>query len=98
MIVVAKLKAKEGGETEMEKALTDMVSKVEKEEGTLVYTLHRHKKDPTVFLVYEKYKDKEAFKYHASTSHMEQLVSILGPLLAGEPEVEFYNEIAGLTK
>ena len=98
MIVVAKLKAKEGEEGEMEKALTDMVSKVEKEEGTLVYTLHRHKKDPTVFLVYEKYKDKEAFKYHASTSHMEQLFSILGPLLAGEPEVEFYNEIAGLTK
>ncbi len=30
MIVVAKLKAKEGEEGEMEKALTDMISKVEK--------------------------------------------------------------------
>ena len=98
MIVVAKLKAKEGDEGEMEKVLTDMVAKVAKEEGTLVYTLHRHKKDPTVFMVYEKYKDKEAFKYHASTSHMKQMFSILQPLLAGEPEIEIYNEIARLNK
>jgi quinol monooxygenase YgiN len=98
MIVVAKLKAKEGGAGEMEKALTDMVAKVEKEEGTLVYTLHRHKKDPTVFLVYEKYKNKEAFKYHSSTSHMKQLFSILQPLLAGEPAIEIYDEIARLNK
>jgi quinol monooxygenase YgiN len=98
MIVVAKIKAKAGCENEMEKALTDMVAKVETEEGTLVYTLHRHKKDPAVFLVYEKYKDKEAFKYHSATAHMKHLFSVLQPLLAGEPEIEFYNEIAGLNK
>ena len=98
MIVVAKIKAKSGEESKMADALQAMVSKVEKEEGTLVYTLHRHKKDPTVFMVYEKYKDKEAFKYHSSTSHMKQLFSILQPLLAGEPEIEIYDEIARLNK
>ena len=35
MIVVASLKAKSGKEGEMEKALRELVSKVEKEEGTL---------------------------------------------------------------
>ena len=98
MIVVAKLKAVEGEEKKMQEALTDMVSKVETEEGTLVYTLHRHKKDPTLFLVYEKYRDKDAFKYHSSTSHMKQLFSVLQPILAGEPEIDFYDELAGLDR
>ena len=82
MIVVAKLKAVSGEEGKMQEALTEMVSKVETEEGTLVYTLHRHKKDPAIFLVYEKYRDKDAFKLHSSTAHMKQLFSVLQPILA----------------
>jgi quinol monooxygenase YgiN len=49
-------------------------------------------------MVYEKYKNKEAFKYHSSTSHLKQLFSILQPLLAGEPAIEIYDEIARLNK
>ena len=51
MIVVAKLKSKSGEESKMAAALQAMVSKVEKEEGTLIYTLHQAQNDPTQFLV-----------------------------------------------
>ena len=55
MVVVAELKAIEGKEGEMEKALLAIIPDVKGEEATLVYTLHRDMGDPTKFLFYEKY-------------------------------------------
>ena len=98
MIVVARLKAKNGKEEEMETALREMVSKVEKEEGTLVYTLHRSQKDPSVFLFYEKYKDKDALSHHSSTPYFKELFGLLGPLFEGAPEIEMYDEIASMKR
>jgi quinol monooxygenase YgiN len=94
MIVLAKLKAKNGQQGKMEKALRDMVSKVSKEEGTLLYTLHRCQGDPTLFMFYEVYKDSKSLKYHSSTPYFKGLFEFLDPLLDGEPEIELYEEIA----
>ena len=96
MIVVAKLKARSGEESKMADALRAMVSKVETEEGTLVYTLHQAKKDPTQFLLYEKYTDGEALKAHSSTPYFKELFDALQPLLDGAPEIEMYDELARL--
>jgi quinol monooxygenase YgiN len=74
MIVVARIKAKSGEESKMADALQAMVSKVEKEEGTLIYTLHQ------------------------STPYFKELFGKLQPLLEGAPEIEMYDEIAGLHK
>jgi quinol monooxygenase YgiN len=97
MIVIAKLKAKDGREAKVEKALRDMVGKVEKEEGTLIYTLHRARKDPGRFLFYEKYKDIQALKAHNSTPYLKELFDTLEPLLTGAPEIEMYEELAGIS-
>jgi len=98
MIVVAKLKAKSGEESKMAEALRAMVAKVEKEEGTLAYTLHQAQNDPTQFLFYEKYAGAQALKAHSATPYFKELFGILKPLLDGAPEIEMYNEIARLQK
>ena len=98
MIVVAKIKAKSGEEDKMEKAFLDIMPKVAQEEGTLMYTLHRSQKDPTVFLFYEKYTDAQALSVHSSTPYFKELFGILKPLLDGAPEIEMYTEIAGLQR
>ena len=98
MILIAKLKAKDGKEGDMEEALRGMISKVQNEEGTLTYTLHRSKKDPSLFMFYEKYKDKDALSYHSSTPYFKELFGRLGSLLEGEPGVEMYEEIAGIKR
>jgi quinol monooxygenase YgiN len=94
MIVVARLKAKSGEESKMADALKAVVSKVEKEEGTLIYTLHQAQNDPTQFLLYEKYIDAQALKAHSSTPYFKELFGILKPLMDGAPEIEMYTEIA----
>lgn len=98
MIVVAKLKAKSGEESKMEEALRGMVSKVEAEEGTLMYSLHRSQKDPSQFLIYEKYRDAEALKAHSQTSYFKELFGALQPLLDGAAVIEMYDEVATLNK
>ena len=98
MIIVASLKAKNGKEEEMGKVLREMVGKVEKEEGTLIYTLHRSQKDPTQFMLYERYKDKDALDLHSSTPYFKEMLSVMGPLLDGAPGIEMYDEIARLKK
>ena len=96
MIVVAKLKAKVGEETNMEEALRGMVAKVAQEEGTLKYTLHRAQQDPSVFVLYEKYQDAAALKAHSSTPYFKELFGTLKPMLDGAPEIEMYDELAQL--
>ncbi len=94
IVVVAVLKAQTGKETEMEEALRAMIPKVRDEEGTIAYILHRAQGDPCKFLFYEKYKDQAAFDYHGSTPHIQELFGKIGSLLAAEPNIDMYEELA----
>jgi quinol monooxygenase YgiN len=94
IVVVAILKAQAGKEREMEDALRAMIPKVQPEEGTLAYVLHRAQNEPGKFLFYEKYKDKAAFDHHGSTPYIKELFSKIGPLLDGKPSIEMYEELA----
>lgn len=96
LVVVAVMKAQVGKEAEMEKALRDMLPKVEAEDGTLAYTLHRMKKQPQKFLMYEKYSDKDALNFHSSTPYFGELFGKIAPLFDGEPVIEVYEELASI--
>ena len=96
LIVVANMKAQVGKESEMEKALLDMIPKVESEEGTLGYSLHRMKKVPQKFLMYEKYRDKEALNIHSSSPHFAELFGKIAPLLDGDPVIEVYEMLSSI--
>ncbi|MDZ4165714.1 MAG: putative quinol monooxygenase [Smithellaceae bacterium] len=99
LVVVAKLKAKEGKGEELERAFLKMIAEVRaKEEGTLIYILHRAANDPGTFLFYEKYTDQAAFIHHSATPHFKELFAAIGPLLEGKPSIETYEELAGVSR
>lgn len=91
--IVAKLKAKQGSEKQMEEALRAMIPKVREEPGALVYILNRSVKDPTVFVFYEVYKDQAAFDLHTKTPHMAELQGKLPALLDGRPAIDILTEL-----
>lgn len=96
MIVVAKLKLKAGSEAAAEAAFRKQIDYVSREEPkTLVYRLHRSRKDATTFLFYEKYADAEAFDRHGKSSAMQELFRTLTPLLDGAPQIELYDDLGG---
>jgi quinol monooxygenase YgiN len=94
MVVVAKIKVKAGREAEAEAAFRKQIDYVTREErGTLLYLLHRGRKDRCTFLFYEKYADADAFDRHGKTSAIQELFRVLQPLLDGAPSIELYDEL-----
>lgn len=98
IILVATMKAKQGKEAELETALKSVIPKVELEKGTLKYVLHRAQDNAGQFLFYEKYVDKEALDFHGSTPYLKGLFSTITDLLAEEPSITLYEEIAAIKK
>ena len=96
MNVVARIKVKAGTEDEAEAAFRKQIDYVTREEpGTLEYVMHRLKKDPTVFLFYERYADAAAFDKHGKSPAMQELFGKLQSILAGPPVIEIFEELAG---
>ena len=96
--LVAKLKAVEGKQDELKKALTTMVEAVKANEpGVPTYSLHTSNDDPTLFLFYEQYADADAQEAHGKTDHMKAFGATLGGLLDGRPVLEHYTQIAGIS-
>jgi quinol monooxygenase YgiN len=96
MVVVAKIRVKQGREAEAEAAFRKQIDFVIREEpGTLLYIMHRGRKDATTFLFYEKYVDAAAFDRHGKSPAIQELFKTLSPLLEGPPSIELYDEIVG---
>lgn len=96
LTVVAVMKAREGMEKEMEEAINALVPKVQTEEGTLVYAVHRGRKARGKFLFYERYPDKDALNTHGSTPHFAEFFGKIAPLLDGDPSIEVYEDLASI--
>lgn len=97
--VVAKLKAQEGKEAELEAALTEMVEAVSANEPDVpTYSLHVADDDPTLYLFYEQYDSADAQQAHGQTDHMKALGAALGGLLDGRPEIGRYTQVAGVER
>jgi len=96
LVVIATMTAQAGKEQEMEKTLLDIIPKVEGEAGTLAYALHRVRKEPRKFIMYEKYRDKESFQHHGATSYFAELFGSIGPLLDGNPTIEICELLAAI--
>lgn len=91
--VAATMKTVEGKGDALEQEFKKLLPKVHSEPGTLVYIVHRALDDANKFFVYEKYENNEALKTHSSTPHFQEFFKIVGPWLAGRPEIALYKEI-----
>ncbi|HTW87110.1 MAG TPA: putative quinol monooxygenase [Candidatus Binataceae bacterium] len=70
--VIARLKARAGHEAEVAKRLSEITEKTRSEPGTQIFTVYKSLDDPTVFVIYEVYKDKTAFESHFHSPHVQE--------------------------
>ena len=73
VILTAMVKAKPDQVEAVKEALMSLVGPTRKEPGCLCYNLHQSKTDPTQFLFYEQWANKDAFDAHGKTPHMKAL-------------------------
>ena len=94
LTMVAKLKVQACKEAEFEQAAREMVAYVKAEEpDTLTYIFNRAAKDPQTFLFFERYAGPEALDVHEKSDQMAKLLSVVGPILDGAPEIDAYEEL-----
>lgn len=98
IVISAVLNAKRGKEVELEQLLKTLFNHVKQENGVVEYVLHRGQKDPGKFFFYEKYKDQQAVDFHMSTAYLKETFEKYEELLSKPSEVEFYENIATITK
>ena len=91
--IIAEIKAKDGKEKEIEALFARLIQEVEKEEGTLEYILHKSLNDPSKYMFYERYKDKDAIVRHSSTDYFKNAMKAMSPYLDGKPKIELHEEI-----
>ena len=89
--LIARVKAKEGEEEKVKKALSTMVAPTRKEEGCIHYILHQAADDKTLFMFYEVWTSRDALKKHVQTPHMKTLIASLKGLTDDGGGVKFYE-------
>jgi len=95
VVVVARIKAKEGQGEVLAGHLREMVEWVtENEAGTLTYSCNRSTQDRDEFVFFERYSDQGAFENHVSSERFAEFGKQIGAYLAGPPEIDTFEEIA----
>ncbi len=81
-VVIAKYRAREGEADRVAGALRDMVAPTRSEPGNLDYQAFRDPGDPSLFVLFERYADTEAFAAHRASPHFAAyLAGIVLPAL-----------------
>jgi quinol monooxygenase YgiN len=90
--VIATLKVKEEKLEEAKGFLKQLsADTLAKEPGTLAYTVHQRKDDPTTFVFYEKYESDQALAEHSG--NLKAVGAQFAALLAGAPEIVLLEEV-----
>jgi quinol monooxygenase YgiN len=73
-VVVAYWRPRAGQTEAIEAILRELGAKIRAEPGNLMFVVNRSKDDPNEFLLYEQYKNEQAFADHQQTPHFKTLV------------------------
>ncbi len=73
-VVTATWKAKLGEEDAVLDLLRRIAAASRLEPGCLLFWIHRSLEDRSIFFLYEQYVSEEAFREHAASAHVRELV------------------------
>lgn len=88
MVVIVTVK--EGQGKALEDLMKPCIAATRKEKGCIAYDLNRDPKEATKYYVYERWQSIAALEFHMQTEHIKTLLSKIGDVVAGPPEVKFY--------
>jgi quinol monooxygenase YgiN len=91
--VIAKVPVQPEKKDDALAAVKILMAEVEKEDGTLYYTLNIDDKNPDTLVFIERYKDMDALAVHGSTPHFKEFMEKAMTFASGQPEINVLNEI-----
>ena len=91
--VVARVVANPDSVDQVCAILSALVDPTRKESGCISYELLQNRSDPTDFTFVEEWASDAALDAHLSTEHIQNALSELPSLLAGEPDIRRYSVV-----
>jgi quinol monooxygenase YgiN len=88
------LRAQVGKSELLGEALTEMVGLTGREPGCAIIELHQSSDDPLTWMVYERWRDSEAFASHMEQPHTVRFVARMGELLGAPADVRQFKHHA----
>lgn len=80
--LVVTFETKPGSEKNFKQLMLPHIQRSRAEAGCLIFNLHQTEKNPTTFVLYEKWKDQEAFDRHLQKPYTLEVREVRQPLLA----------------
>lgn len=71
IMIVATITSTENGESKLKELLNVLVTETRHEKGCKCYDLHVSLTDPTLFVMYEIWENREALNAHQNSSHFK---------------------------
>ena len=92
--VLARVKAKRGMEERVKEACQALVAPSRKEQGCINYDLHQSADDPTLFIFYENWANKEDLEEHLEKPHSLAFDEKTEGMLAEPEEITLWEMIS----
>ena len=92
--VTAVFTAKSGQGDSLNAALQPLIPEVRKEDGCVLYDLHRNTSTPDKFLFYEIWANQEALKKHSESANMKKLIASIENLIVDAGLIETWNVVS----
>ena len=94
IIVLAKVKAKNGSKDQLADLALSMVEPTRAETGCIKYDLHQSSDDSGAFMFYEIWKSKDALDQHIATPHLQNFLEKTRDILAEPLDVTIWKKIS----
>lgn len=85
------LRAQAGKAEELGAALVHMVALTSREAGCSLIELNRSSEDPSTWMTYERWKNKEAFASHMEQPYTVQFIARMGDLTREPADVRAFD-------
>jgi quinol monooxygenase YgiN len=86
--IVATFAVKPGQAAAFEAAIASFVAQVRAfEPGTTLYAFFKSRRAADTYVMMEQYQSQAALDAHNASAHLQALLPIVGPMLAGAPDV-----------
>jgi len=94
LTVVARIKAKQGKESQVRKALLSLVAPSREDPGCVNYDLHQALDDPALFFFHENWTSEAHLERHLQKPELKAVLAKLEDLLVGPPQITLWKKIA----
>jgi quinol monooxygenase YgiN len=95
IVFIATLNVARGKESSFEKLQSELSEIAHANEpGLIVYDVIRHVDRPGVYVVYARFKDRQAFEFHQNADFHQRLVPPILDCVEGEMDLQFFDRVA----